>query len=148
MSLQPLFTVQQMYYPAFLVLVNSSYDAKKRIEPVLKVTSTLRKIPRKQDLWGVRLEMGTPDDLDPITFPYFFSMTVYGSFRCDMPEKIEKEAYLLKRKLLYVNGSTVLYSAARDRLMLLTGGNPYPPYCLPAHRFNPDDIKDIKRKSS
>jgi hypothetical protein len=125
-----------------MVLLNSVYDGKQRKEPKLNIVSKLGKIPRKRKLFGVRLDINTPDGIDPTTFPYVFAISVYGCFQCDdIPDKIEKEAFLLKRKLVYVNGSTILYSAARDRLMLLTGGTPYPSYCLPTYRFDPEDIK-------
>ncbi|GHS85525.1 hypothetical protein AGMMS49957_01730 [Synergistales bacterium] len=137
MSLLPLFTVEQIYYPALMVLMNQSYNAKQYLNPELSITSKLGKIPHKRNFWGIRLDIKTPDDLDSTTFPYTFAVSIYGRFQCDMPEPIEKETYLKKRKLIYVNGSTMLYSAARDRLLLLTNAS----YCLPAYRFNPDDIR-------
>ena len=140
MSLQPRFSVQEIFYPAVMVLCNHFYNVKSYKAPELSIKASLGKKPRKRELWGVRLDITTPENLDTTTFPYTFAISVYGCFKCDMPPKIEKEAYLQKRRLVYVNGSTILYSAARDRLMLLTGGGPHSSYCLPTYRFDPEDI--------
>lgn len=141
MSLPPAFSLDTFYYPVFMVLYNDSYKLKNHVEPTLAVNSKIAKVPRKRGLFGLRLAIKTPDDMDMASFPYTIAISIYGRFLCNVSEEIDKETYLFMRRTVYVNGSSILYSAARDRLMLFTGGYPSQPYCLPTHRFDPNDIK-------
>jgi hypothetical protein len=137
MNSKPLFEIFKLYYPVSLMLLNSQYTSRQHVEPDLLVIPYIKKVPRKPAFWEMRLDIKTPDDISPNTFPYIFALTVYGYLRCEFPKEMSREDILQRRTLLFVNGASVLYSAARDRLLLSTSGFPYPPYCLPSFRFVP-----------
>ena len=99
MSLQPLFSVQEIFYPAVMVLYNHSYNAKCYKDPELGIKASLGKKPRKRELWGVRLDIITPENLDATTFPYTFAISVYGCFKCDMPPKNRKGSLFAEKKV-------------------------------------------------
>ena len=146
MNLKPIFEVLSLYYPVSMVLLNSQYNTKQYKDPQLIVNPFIRKIPRKLDLWEVRVDIKTPEDMPPETFPYAYALTVYGCLKCVFPKEISKDEILQRKKLLFVNGASVLYSAARDRLLILTSGFPYPPYCLPSFRFDPASVHEGSEK--
>ena len=61
-------------------------------------------------------------------YPYKIHMTVIGIFQVD----INKDDY---EKLLYINGSSILYSAAREFLITITCRGPWAPVNLPTYSF-------------
>jgi preprotein translocase subunit SecB len=62
--------------------------------------------------------------------PYSIVIALSGVFR--VPDEIEMEA---ARKLAFVNGLSILYSSARETVLLLTGRFPLGPFVLPAVSF-------------
>ena len=144
--MRPLFEVRKLVFPITFVLANQEYDPKKHIEPDLDVFAKLRKIPRKRNLWELNLTVFTPSDMDKSLFPYSFHLMASAVLEHIVPDDMTKADIIEMKKLLYVNGASVTYSAVRDRLLLLTGNTPYLPYCLPSYRFNPDHYDESGRR--
>ena len=44
-----------------------------------------------------------------------------------------------RKSLVYINGASMLYSAAREYIFLLTMRGPYPPIYIPSVSFKPED---------
>jgi preprotein translocase subunit SecB len=59
--------------------------------------------------------------------PYRIALEVIGQFSVDKNFKPEN-----LRKLVQVNGASMLYSAARELVLTVTGRGPWPAYQLPA----------------
>lgn len=144
--MQPLFDIQELFFHITHVVCNLEYKAKGHIEPTLEVSASLKKIPRKQNIWHIGLSVSTPANMDNITFPYEFFLNASATLIHVPPEEMTREQFKQIKKLLYVNGASVLYSAMRDRLLLLTGNSLHHAYCLPSFRFNPDDFEDLDKK--
>jgi preprotein translocase subunit SecB len=62
--------------------------------------------------------------------PYEIAITVSGVFRVVAEMEPEKA-----RKLAFVNGMSILYSSARETVLLLTGRFPAGPFVLPTLSF-------------
>lgn len=136
----PLFELQEYFFPALLFLENYQYDKKKHLSPDLSVGAWIKLCEGKKTIWRVSLDVATPKVMDPETFPYSFSVFVTGTIR-SRPLPKGEDPLILKR-LLYVNGASVLYSAARERLSIFFNARHLPPYTLPTYRFNPEDITE------
>jgi preprotein translocase subunit SecB len=77
----------------------------------------------------VKLQVSTvPAGELPI--PYRVALEVIGFFSV-LPDMPEAEV----TNLVYMNGSALLYSAAREYLLLLTGRGPWPALQLPTTNF-------------
>lgn len=137
---EPIFQLQEYFFPALFFMENSQYDKKKHAEPELKVAAKILPCKGKKNLWRVLLEVSTPKNMDQTTFPYEFSAFVIGTIKAT--PMLKGEDPLIVKKLLYVNGVSVLYSAARERLSLFFNVRNFPYYTLPTHRFDPDDITE------
>jgi hypothetical protein len=142
----PLFDIENLFFPITHIVFNSEYKIKRYAEPPLDVAAALKKIPRHPN-WRISLRISTPEGMDNETFPYEFFLSVSAILIRSQQEEMDKEQIKKMRRLLYVNGASVLYSAARDRLLLLTGDISYPKYCLSSYRFNPDESDALKNKT-
>ena len=65
------------------------------------------------------------------TLPYKIALQVIGQFAV---EPAEPDAEKLE-KLLRFNGGSMLYSAAREMVLIVTGRGPWGPYALPTVNF-------------
>ncbi len=63
------------------------------------------------------------------TLPYEIAFQVVGQF------SVLDASHKDKEKLLRVNGTSVLYSAAREMILIMTGRGPWGPYQLPTINF-------------
>jgi preprotein translocase subunit SecB len=137
--MQPLFTIKSIFFPITYIVFNSEYKPKQYADTELDIHTNLRKVPRKKNTWEINLSVKTPSKMESATFPYEFFLSANGVFVHEPSASLTKEGVKRLKQLLYVNGSSILYSAVRERLLLLTGHAPYPKYCLPSYRFNPDE---------
>jgi preprotein translocase subunit SecB len=65
---------------------------------------------------------------------YEVSLKCIGLFV--ISEEIPEEK---RKSLVYINGASMLYSAAREYIFLLTMRGPYPPIYIPSVSFKPED---------
>ncbi|HMB31281.1 MAG TPA: protein-export chaperone SecB, partial [Desulfohalobiaceae bacterium] len=65
---------------------------------------------------------------------YELSLKCIGLF--EISEEIPEEK---RKSLVYINGASMLYSAAREYIFLLTMRGPYPPIYIPSVSFKPED---------
>jgi len=87
--------------------------------------------------WRVRLTVTVSRDEEP-TPPYAINIVASGAFAPvsveDSPERIAK--------LVGVTGSSILYSAVRELVLLLTGRGQYGPFMLPTQSFVNLDFRE------
>lgn len=146
----PIFELKDYFFPVFNYRLNMEYDKNKRKDPQIDVVANITNFV--DNLWGVSLVIKTPDNMEKETFLYEFYIQISGVIESVCPPEV---APLAHKRLLYVNGASLLYSTARDRLFLFSdrlAGR----YLLPAYRFDPCDIEEtdvteetvIKRKKT
>lgn len=134
----PLFELKDYFFPTFFYSLNMvEYNEKKRKDPQVVVNAHITNFD--DDLWGVSVSIKTPDDMEKDQFPYEFSIQIYGIIASTCPQEVNP---LVHKRLLYVNGASLLYSTVRDRLFLFSDHHLVKPYMLPTYRFDPYDVKE------
>lgn len=133
----PLFDLKGYFFPSFFCQSIPEYKKKKHEEPKLLIETDLTEI--RDGLWYLMLLIETPDEMPVGSFPYDFRIHTYGLIETD--NEILESDPVLHIKLLYVNGASLLYSAARERLALFCS-SPLVDYTyfLPTYRFDPADV--------
>ncbi len=115
------------------VEVRAHADADPAVDPRLRTVSELGKDEEGgRYLVTLRVEIGrAQDNTSP---PYTGAVEVRGFFRV-------LEGYPPERRdeMIYVNGSTLLYGAAREMLLNITARGPWPGLLLPSVRFTNED---------
>jgi preprotein translocase subunit SecB len=82
---------------------------------------------KNSKLWQVRLNiLFKPDDID--NFPYDFNLSLVGFFEVDDPKR---------KDIVYINAPAMLYSAAREIIVTITGRGPWGSVILPSVNFIP-----------
>lgn len=83
------------------------------------------------DRWQVSLDVTVEPDADR-PGPYSAELSMHGFFH--LPGELPEEE---TTNLLAITGASILYSAAREHLLLVTGRGPWGPMQLPTNRFAP-----------
>ena len=136
----PIFQLLGYFFPVFLFRASSDYVRDKHKNYELKVQASIVKTKDEDELWRISVNIATPENMEPETFPYEFSVAISGLIAC--APVLKDEDVLKHKKLLYVNAASLLYSAARERLTLFCNSPGISPFFLPTYRFNPDDVKE------
>ena len=117
-----------------MVAANPEYDKKKPNALLfgdLQIDSTAKPVSKKFDgrLWQVILQMQQNVGPDKNT-PYNFSVTVVGHFEVHPKYPVGKA-----QQLVEINGSSILYSSARQILRDAMHNGPFPALDLPTVSF-------------
>ena len=107
--------------------------------PKLNINVESGKHAENSNQWKFELSITTGEDDTTEDFPYTFGISLVGFFRV-MDEYPIEQADLLAQ----VNAPSVLYSAAREFLSIVTGRSPYPAILLPSISFIPESQKAKK----
>jgi len=121
---------------------NREFDCNRLEEIGLDVDATMYQSKKQKNVWNITITIKTKDGTNPETCPYLFEVTHFGVFICPQYLKMSKDEKEAFRKLLYVNGCSVLYGAAREFIRSMTASGPYPPYILPTYRFDPEKAEE------
>lgn len=121
------------------VSANSEYNHKKPAElslEDLKINMESKPIEDQPGTWQLALFVQQPEIADR-NIPYFFAIQMVGRFRAHQNYPAEKQELLI-----HVNGSSVLYSAARTILATALSHGPFPEIMLPMITFikKPDEV--------
>ena len=122
------------FVTGLMLTANPEYDPKKptalnfedlKIEPAAEV------LPEEQgkNLWRVTLQIQQNVEADK-NVPYNFSVGLVGTFEVHPKFPADKV-----KQMASVNGSSILYSAARQILREAMHNGPFPALDLPAVRF-------------
>ena len=117
---------------ALSVTANPHYDVKKKVLldfQKLLIESTTVKLRDDDDEWLIRLKVSFAGN-EKDNIPYAFMVEMEGSFRTTA-----KCTGTDAEKLVKVNGSSVLFSAAREILRDTMARGPYNPIVLPTVSF-------------
>lgn len=119
----------------------SNLPSSEDIEPKIKVNLESEKYPEDRNSW--RFELSVDSNNSEEDSPFTFSVKLVGVFRVD--ENYPAEGADL---LAQVNAPSVLYSAARELLVNVTGRSSYSPILLPSISFFPEPEEEPKKKSA
>lgn len=92
----------------------------------LSISTSHELIQPEADIWQVNLKVHLLDNMGK-NFPYLFSIKLVGFFRVG--------EFKDKPNLVGINGTSILFSSAREILLSLTGRGQHPAINLPTVRF-------------
>jgi preprotein translocase subunit SecB len=101
---------------------------KKKLDQQFEVLTGLQKHPTEEGRWRVALDVNSVDTGD--SNPISFKVTYTGYFRVNEGFPAENA-----EQLVAVNGSSILFAAAREMLMLLSGRSTHGAFILPSVSF-------------
>ncbi len=131
--------LEKYFYPNIFIKADPEFKpGKKEFSGKLDVKTKLNSLSKEERKWEVSLKMKAVPQDHPI--PYQFELEVVGIFKVspDFPEKEMEE-------LVRMAGSSMLYSAAREFLLLITSRGPFGGVALPTITFQkPKKIKESK----
>lgn len=117
-----------------LVERHPTYAAGMPQQPHGRWQLKLEQSADRPELWRVALELRfEPTEKSP--GPYRIEATMLGFFR--LPDGLAKEE---AAKLAGITGASILYSAAREHLLMVTGRMIWGPFQLPTIRFPGPDV--------
>lgn len=123
--------LETYYFTKVAVSADPCYEPKDGVAPAITIDTNLGMGQHRDDplRWMVTLGLHakSPEE-KPI--PYNVDLEVVGFFRID-PEVEREKAPLL----VQANGAALLYSAAREYVLTITGRGPWPPVVLPTTNF-------------
>ena len=138
----PPLQLETYYFTKVAVSADPCYEPKDGSSPAITIDTKVGIGQHNDDpsRWMVTLGVHakSPDE-KPI--PYNVDLEVVGFFRV-VPE-VERGKVPL---LVQANGAAILYSAAREFLLTITGRGPWPPIALPTTNFLGFEKKSGKKK--
>ena len=130
MSSPPL-QLEQYFYSRVVFEANPEYKPGEKTKSVRLKETPVTLLRHTEDIrrWQVILDIGTPS-LKELSGPYYLEVQVVGFFRVT-PDFPEENIGIL----LGVTGASILYSAAREFILLVTSRGPWPALSLPTVTF-------------
>ena len=123
--------LEKYFYPSVSVKADPEFKPEKKgFSGRLNVKTKLTCFSTAERKWEVLLKIKTVPDLESPHIPYQLEFEVAGNFRVspDFPEGEMKE-------LVRLAGSSMLYSAAREFILIITSRGPFGGLSLPAISF-------------
>jgi preprotein translocase subunit SecB len=113
--------------------VKEDFDVHQKNLPTPRMNVEVFATPHPEEPRAYRLDLNIrSEDEFSHALPYRFNITMRGFFRV-VPQYPAEQVETLTR----VNGPALLYSAAREVIITLTGRGGYPPVLLPSITFIP-----------
>ena len=125
----PMLQLEKYFYPNISVKANPEFKAEKKgFSGKLSVKANLVSLSKEERRWEVSLTIKTVPENQPI--PYRFELETVGVFTVS-PNFPEAET----EELVRIGGSSLLYSAAREFLLILSSRGPLGAINLPSMSF-------------
>ena len=138
MNPQPML-LETHYFTKVAVEANPSYRPKENEEELGGVQTEVQLAQHQDDprRWQVILNIRTVA-ADETNLPYKIDLQAVGFF--EIGPEVEEQR---RPKIVHANGAAILYSSAREFLLLITGRGPWPALYLPTTNFlKPTKLKD------
>jgi preprotein translocase subunit SecB len=150
MKLRPLL-LETHFFTKVQVEANPDYQPQEH-EPEIEGIETVVELAQHREepqRWQVKLIIRTAA-AKAAKLPYTLELHALGFFRVDPEIEAARQP-----KLVQANGAAILYSSAREFLLMVTGRGPWPPIYLPTTNFlkpapaqDNHEEKPKKRKSA
>jgi preprotein translocase subunit SecB len=116
------------FFPVVQVVANPKYrNAEEQQEQPFRISPSVAK-NGENGLYQVSVEISLLQGEEKISVPYSIQLVAFGFFEVQ-PDWPEPE------KLLFINGSTILYAAAREFLITISSRGPWGAVTLPMVSF-------------
>lgn len=131
MLLSPL-QLEQLTVEKFLVEALDGYDPERLAEEPLTIDcGSVVQHRTEATLWRTSLRLRTRTRRKAVDGPYKIDVELTGVFRVSGDFEEEETA-----RLVAANGSSILYTAAREYVWMVTSRGPWGPYQLPTVNFS------------
>jgi preprotein translocase subunit SecB len=128
---KPPLQLETYYFTKVAVSADPCYEPQEEVPPSMTIDTNvgLGQHNDEPNRWMVSLGVHakSPDE-KPI--PYKMDLEVVGIFRVDSGVEKARAPFLVQ-----ANGAAILYSAAREYLLTITGRGPWSPITLPTTNF-------------
>ncbi len=139
-----LLQLKEYFFPVVQVVANATFNDKNdAVETTYNIEPSLVKSD-ENNLYQIAIDISSSADDEQDKLPYVVHIVAVGIFEIN-PEWDEPE------KLLYINGSSILYSAAREFLITITSRGPWDALYLPSVSFlkkYQSEAKEMSEKKS
>ena len=139
MIVRPPLWLEHYFFPVVHVEANPDFTQEHEIGLNLGINVNVQKSNAKENLWIAEMDIQL-DAKEGKHTPYLIRLKVTGYFKVDkdVPEKDIKH-------LVKITGGSLLYSAAREYLLILTSRGPFQPLSLPTVRITEEEADTEKR---
>jgi preprotein translocase subunit SecB len=120
--------LERYFYPHIMVKADPAFKGKEEFSGKLALKTKLTPISQEERRWEVSLRITTVPQDHPTA--YNLELETVGIFKVS-PDFPEEEIESLVR----IAGSSTLYSAAREFLLIITGRGPFGVVTLPSVTF-------------
>ncbi len=138
----PMLQLEKYFYPSISVKAYPDFKPeKKELAGALDVKTRVTSLSKEERKWEVSLKIKTLPNPDNRPFPYQVEFEVVGTFIVS-PEFPEEDM----EELVRVAGPSMLYSASREYLLMITSRAPYGGLSLPSISFQKKSKKVKQEK--
>jgi preprotein translocase subunit SecB len=122
------FRLDSYFFPVVQVVANPEYrNIEEQQEQSFKIFPSVAK-NGENGLYQVSVKISLLEGEEKIPVPYSIQLVAFGFFEVQ-PDWPEPE------KMLFINGSTILYAAAREFLITISSRGPWGAVTLPMMSF-------------
>jgi preprotein translocase subunit SecB len=131
---QPPLQLDRLFFAEVTVKSGSTFSSEPT-DAEVKTSVSLSENKENERAWQARLEIEvTPKGERQI--PYEIRVVAFGQFSVT-DEKLDRPH---AAQLVAITGASIIYSAAREYLMILTGRGPWGPFQLPTVSFTDVEV--------
>lgn len=128
------FILKKYFFPTISLIANSSHKPKEETETQFEIAANAFKLSKNKSDYQLTLNIGVVEDASKNP-PYNGMVQVVGFFT-----STEKHSQDESFSMVHKKGTGILYSAARELVLLVSSRGPWGPITLPVL----DDLSDIK----
>ncbi len=135
--------LEAYFFPGFFYKTNEQYAGPGASDPPLEIEFRLKLFRHETEPHRFQLNLTVEaSKVPPAPQPYDFEIQVVGLFSVD-PEFEHDDI----TRLVKVNGGSMLYTAAREFLLMVTGRGPWGGISLPTVNFHAAHAPQVAERS-
>jgi preprotein translocase subunit SecB len=128
--------LKEYFFPVAQVVADPNVPDDIDVNAISYTIGTSIQKSKGDDAYQVAVDISSPPEDEKSSQAYRIHVVVVGVFKV-------AQSWEDKEKLLRVNGSSILYSAAREFLITITSRGPYGAVTLPTVSFNTEPAKKM-----
>ncbi len=137
--MKPPLELKQYFFPVTQVVADPEVSDDKDVNAIAYTIGTSIQKSEEDNVYQVSVDISSPPDDEECNQAYRIHIVVVGVFTV-------AESWDDKERLLRVNGSSILYSAAREFLITITSRGPFGAVTLPTISFNTEAAKKADKE--
>lgn len=141
--MNPPLRLERYFYTKIVCLANPEFKPAEEGQTAkieLQSHSQLMRHAEDEMRWQVVLDLKTPS-MEESGSPYELDFQIVGFFQVSDDYPADK-----MEKLVGINGTSMLYSSARDFIMTISSRGPWPPIFLPTVTYGQPSAQDANKE--